>query len=74
MRYKYVQKKSTDSLPGTLLVWKPNTDEHWIYTNDPEKINKAGNKICFTSDEWNQLNEPYFQFNLNNSHFVEVDE
>lgn len=73
MRYKYVQKKSTNNLPDTILVWEPNTDEHWIYTNNWKIIGKAGNKSCFTSDEWDRLNKRYFQFDLNDPHFVEED-
>lgn len=73
MRYKYVQKKSMNNLPDTLLVWEPNTDEHWIYTNNWRIIYKRGNKWNFTPEEWNKLNDPNFPFDSNNSHFVEVD-
>ncbi len=74
MRYKYIQKKSTNNLPDTLLVWEPNTEEHWIYTNNSKIINKAGNKWNFTPEEWNKLSDQYIPFDEHNSHFVVVDE
>lgn len=73
MRYKYVQRKSRNGLPDTLLIWEPNTEEHWIYTNNPKIIGKAGNKASFTPDEWNRLSDQNIQFNLSNFHFVEED-
>lgn len=73
MRYKYVQKKSMNNLPDTLLVWEPNTDEHWIYTNNWRIIYRRGNKWNFTPEEWNKLNDSNFLFDEHDSHFVEVN-